>query len=169
MLSGYGWCILRSTREPYHNTDSSEIDAIDNMVNAADRELWVSFHGWLESNPSPWVKCHFHEQLNNQTGILMFCVSRNHRSSPVWDMLKWIASNGPGSYGLFFVNDDEDSHDATDGPQRYSRFTPPVTYDFTNVFRVHRIANGEVVELEDPFFGTITPNLEPPHAYDTED
>lgn len=121
---------------------ASKIDIIDNMVDGADRELWVSFQGWLEANSSPWVTCHFHEQLNNQAGILMFCVSRNHRPSPVWDMLTWIASNGPGSYGLFFVNDDEDFHDAAEGPQRSSRFTPPVTYDFTNVFRVHRISNG---------------------------
>ena len=33
--------------------------------------------------------------------------------------------------------------------------------DHSNVFRVHRILNGRVEELPDPFFGDIIPNIEP--------
>ena len=162
MLSGYGWCILRSTREPYRGADPVDVEAIDTEVDTADRGLWAAFQDWLTANPSPWVQCHFHEQLNNQTGILLFCVSRNHRASPVWDMIEWIATNGTGSYGLFYVHDDEDIVD-------HSRSGRGIESDLDNVFRVHRIANGVVTEMDDPFFGPITPNLDPPHPYDVDD
>ena len=64
-------------------------------------------------------------------------------------MLSWIAEHGPASYGLFYVNDDESD-------------------EFCNDFRVHRIMNGCVEELTDPFFGPIVPNLEPVHPYDRD-
>ena len=169
MFSGYGWCVLRSSREFYRSAAISDVDAIDDAVDAADRELWAAFSDWCAANPHPMFRTYFHETINFQNGILMFCISRNHRSAPVWDMLQWIATNGPGSYGLFYAQDDEDSHDVDHDPKRYSRFEPPVNYDFTNVFRVHRIANGTVTEMEDPFFGPISPNIDPPHPYDEDD
>ena len=76
-------------------------------------------------------------------------------------MLEWIAANGSGSYGLFYVHDDEDIL----GPKRFGRGT--VNYD--NVFRVHRVMNGSVEELADPFFGPIIPNLGPPYRGSSED
>lgn len=166
MFSGYGWCILRSSHESYRDAEFSELERIDEAVDAADRKLWAAFNEWCAANPHPMFRTYFHETINFQNGILMFCISRNHRAAPVWDMLDWIAQNGPGSYGLFYVHDDEDAHDPTVAPKRYSRFTPPVDYDYTNVFRVHRIENGRVTELDDPFFGPIMPNLDPPTALD---
>ena len=68
-------------------------------------------------------------------------------------MLKWIARNGSGSYGLLFVHDDEDLIDN----HSYGRGN----VDHSNVFRVHRIANGQLSEMSDPFFGPIVPNLNP--------
>ena len=59
---------------------------------------------------------------------------------------------GKGSYGIFYVNDDEDTS------REY----------FGNVFRVHRLMSGNVEELADPFFGPIIPNLEPMHPYDRD-
>jgi hypothetical protein len=83
----------------------------------------------------------------------MFCVARNHRASAVWDMLQWIATNGTGSYGLFYVHDDEDRLGNVD----YGRGAE----DFSNMFRVHRLANGLVEELPDPFLSPIVPRLNP--------
>ena len=93
--------------------------------------------------------------------MLLFGIARNHRASPVWAMLEWIAARGPGSYGLFFAHDDEDIVD----PSRHGR---GIAEDYSNVFRVHRIKNGVVTELADPFFGPLTPTIHPPHPYERE-
>ncbi|MBX3451079.1 MAG: hypothetical protein KF777_16055 [Planctomycetaceae bacterium] len=153
MLVGYGWCVLRVSREPYRVAHIDLIDELDDTIVAADHNLWAQFRQWMASNDECYIKWELHEQLNNQSGVLMFCVSRNHRASSVWDMLQWIAENGKGSYGLFFVHDDEDQM----GNMNYGRGTE----DFSNVFRVHRIANGLVTELPDPFLSPIVPTLNP--------
>lgn len=153
MLVGYGWCVIRSSREPYRDADIDSVDEIDDAVDAADSALWVQFRQWMESNGECFIKWDLHEQLNNHRGILIFCVSRNHRSSSVWDMIRWIAEHGSGSYGLFYVHDDEDKA----GNDTYGRGID----DFSNVFRVHRIANGIVTEMSDPFLSPIVPTLNP--------
>jgi hypothetical protein len=152
-MVGYGWCVLRSSREDYRGANINDVDEIDDLVDAADTELWSRFRKWMASNDESYIKWALHEQLNNRRGILMFCVSRNHRASSVWDMVQWIAEQGTGSYGLFYVHDDEDQI----GNINYDRGTE----DFSNVFRVHRIANGVVTEMSDPFLSPIVPTLNP--------
>jgi Immunity protein 7 len=153
MLVGYGWCILRSSQEEYRNATVDEVYELDERIEAADKRLWQAFRDWMSTLEEPMLKWHFYEHLNNQTGILLFCISRNHRSSSIWEMLQWIATNGSGSYGLFFAHDDEDVIGT-----KYSRKIPE---DYDNCFRVHRILNGTVTEMADPFFGLISPNIDP--------
>lgn len=153
MLVGYGWCVLRSSREPYRAATTDTADEVDDLVYAADRDLWARFRQWMASNEESFIKWDLHEQVNNHRGILLFCVSRNHRSSLVWDMIQWIAEHGCGSYGLFYAHDDEDQV----GNSHYGRGIN----DFSNVFRVHRIANEEVTELPDPFLSPIVPTVNP--------
>jgi hypothetical protein len=98
---------------------------------------------------------------NNDPGILLFCISRNPRTSPPWDTLRWIAANGPGSSGLWFVHD-EDVADP-------SRRGPGIAEGFDKVFRVPRILEGSVAEWTDPFFGPIAPHIDRPHPYDRDD
>jgi hypothetical protein len=160
MILGVGWCVLRTSRSEYATTAAEGAKALDAKIDAADAWLWASFREWMSANASPWLLWTLHEQHNNHNGMLQVYLSRNHRSSPFWAMLKWIAEHGPGSYGLFYVQDDEDSA----GPP-YGRAIPE---DYNNVFRVHRIMNGRVDELADPFFGPIVPSLEPVHPYDCE-
>jgi hypothetical protein len=74
-------------------------------------------------------------------------------------MLDWIVTNAPGSYGLFYCHDDED----TMVRNAYGR-VPLMDYD--NVFRVHRIKNGRIDELADPFFGLIDGDVGPIHPYE---
>ena len=59
-------------------------------------------------------------------------------------MLDWIAQHGQGSYGLFFVHDDEDGI----GNERYGRGQG----DHSNRFRVHKLLHGAITELGNPFF-----------------
>src|SRR5690349_12209888 len=115
MLQGFGWCVLRSSREPYRAATIDNVDAIDNQIRAADQALWAAFLDWMAGRrvDAEWIKWTFFEQLNWARGILQFTVARNHRGSAVWDMLQWIAENGPGSYGLFYVHDDEDQNGFT--------------------------------------------------------
>lgn len=158
-MIGFGWCHLRSSREAYRSATIAQVDEIDKQTDLADEQLWRDYRDWMADHACPFLQWQFHETLNFENGLLTYCVARNHRTSIVWDMLAWIAANGPGSYGLFYVHDDEDAM----GRQRDGR---GVSMDFNNVFRVHRIMNGAVLELDDPFFGVIDGNIGPIHPYD---
>ena len=160
MIFAAGWCVLRSSRSAYATTAAADARAVDAAIDAADAALWASFREWMAANASPWLRWTLHEHHNNHNGLLQAYLSRNHRGSPVWDMLGWIAGHGPGSYGVFHVHDDEDTADPP-----YAR---AISEDYNNVFRVHRIMNGQVDELADPFFGRIVPSLEPVHPYDRD-
>lgn len=157
MMLGFGWCHLRSSREPLRDVPLESVDAIDAAIDQADELLWGEFREWMEANAEHFLQWQLHDQINNHCGLLTYCVSRNHRTSGVWSMLEWIAENAPGSYGLFYCHDDED----TMGD--YGRH-PPMDYD--NVFRVHRIMNGQLTELCDPFFGPIEGSIDPINPYD---
>lgn len=148
-MRGYGWCLVRATVPVAESFDVEQ----HREWRAANEALWADFRAWMSNITSPFLIWHLTEFNNNDSGVLTFSVSRNHRHSDVWYMLQWIARNGPGSYGLFYVHDDEDER--TDLTEHGS----PVEFD--NAFRVHRLMNGKIDELDDPFFGEITPNLEP--------
>jgi hypothetical protein len=152
VLVVYGWCVLRSSREPYRSATFETVDDIDDQVDAADRELWKAFRAWMSERGAS-ARWQLIEQFNIDRGTLQFFDSKNHRASVVWDMMQWIAKHGPGSFGLFYVHDDED----VPGNKNYGRGDA----DFTNEFRVHRIANGEVVELADQYLSPIVPFIIP--------
>jgi hypothetical protein len=152
MMNGYGWCLLRATRPGGAGHLEPDPDARDEQSDHADSLLWASFRAWMGANGDPFMVWQFSERSNNDSGVLTFSVSRNHRLSGVWEMLDWIAVHGPGSYGLFFVHDDEDNA-VNDG---YGR----AGVDYSNTYRVHRLLHGTLTEMEDPFFGAIWPGLE---------
>lgn len=156
-MLGFGWCHIRSSREEYRDAKLEQLESLDMRVNEADKLLWKQYRDWMATIDCPFLQWQFHEELNFDTGLLTYCVARNHRSSPVWAMQDWIAANGPGSYGLFFVHDDED------GIEDNNPRSPPMDYD--NVYRVHRILKGRVEELDDPYFGLIEGNIDPIHPY----
>jgi hypothetical protein len=155
MLAGYGWCVLRASREAYRNVAplGDAIDRLDDLSAKADAELWAAFRKWMQDHATAELRWTLHEHHGNDSGILLYCVSRNHRASCVWDMLAWIAEHGPGSYGLLYVHDDEDLIDF----KSYGRGR----CDYSGVFRVHRIANGHLDELDDPFLSPRFPKINP--------
>ena len=157
-MLGFGWCHLQTSREKLRNARLDEVDRIEAEIDRADLEMFTAFREWIGRQNDPFLVWTLLEQHNNHCGLLTYSLSRNHRTSAVWDMLEWIAVNAPGSYGLFYCHDDEDtmSRDA------YGR-SPAMDYD--NVFRVHRIKNGRLEELADPFFGLIEGDLAPVHPY----
>jgi hypothetical protein len=191
MFDCYGWVVLRSARperddsfyETLGRTAVDELFKLHNAVDAADRKLFGDFQEMMEhafesdssqkkpkgflnkmarlfsSNRSSRVypTWYFHEQYNNVEGVLLFFDSRNHRSSVFLDeILPWVAKHGPGSFGVCFARDDEDHGD--------NRSTGRIGADHTNVFRVFRLANGELTEHDDPFLSPIFPRIVP-HPY----
>jgi len=161
-MLGFGWCHLRSDRAVLADAAPENVLAIDTQIDSADKQLWDAFRIWMQENCDPFTQWQLHDHVNNHNGLLTYCLSRNHRSSCVWEMLKWIAEHGRGSYGLFYCHDDEDTIDRN----AYNR-NPPMDYD--NVFRAHRLLNGAVTELADPFFGQISGGIDPVHPYDRAD
>lgn len=149
MLFGYGWCRLLTPRPPVANTEESVLEAAD----AADEQMWAEFRRFMASQDTRWIEWELHDYLNNNTGVLTYCLSRNHREPQVFDMLAWIAQHGSASHGLLYIHDDEDES------SRSQRRGQPG--DHNNVYRVHRLMNGEVTEMADPFFGSISPGLQP--------
>ncbi len=156
MLNATGWIIVRTSRERYADPEltlDQMVDVLDDAVRIKDEALWQQLRVWLDENADPGLKWQFAEQLNNMSGLLQFAASRNHRASCIWDMMRWIAVNGSGSYGVVYVHDDED----TKGNSHYRRGDN----DFSNCFRVWRILNGKVEELDDPFLSPIVPLINP--------
>lgn len=140
-MNGYGWCVLRAQPPPEQHLgpDPDDLDA-DRARREADEALWGAFRARMAEVDEPFLRWDLVDQNNNDSGVLTFSVSRNHRASGVWAMLDWIAAHALGAYGLFFVHDDEGPH--------------------PDVFRVHRVRHGRVDELADPLLGPVWPDLE---------
>lgn len=156
VMEAYGWVVVRVSRAEYALVSTladTALDDIDGRVAEQDAALHRRLRTWLTENSDPWFAWQLHEQLNNATGILQFCVSRNHRTSTLWDLLDWLPTNAHGAYGLVYVRDDEDGPGVT----HYGRGQ----VDHTNEFRVWRILNGVVDEVADPFLSPIVPMIEP--------
>jgi hypothetical protein len=136
MLNAFGWCVVRSSRSPYVDVTLEEtVDRIDEEVSRRDAILADQLLAWLGD---PKDNGDFMWSLKpiqwSDAKVLLYTASRNHRASRLWDFHEWIIENAPGSYGLTYVNDDED-----DGSYRPDRRTG---IDRKGVFRVFRIANG---------------------------
>lgn len=168
MLLAIGWAVVRSSREPYrallekHGANSDEflsaIDDTDEAVGQADEQLFDRLERYLADLGPPDLDWHFRRHMNNASGLLTFSSSRNHRglSPSAVEVLRWLAENGPGSYGLVYLHDDEDVGDT-------GRLRGRDSSDHSNEFRVWRLLDGKLEELDDPFLSPIVPriNLDP--------
>ena len=93
------------------------------------------------------------KQLGNGLIVLLVHGLRNHRYEPVIELFRWVAVELPCSYGLLYVQDDED-HDRD--------------ADYENEFRVWRLALGTFEECADPFLSPRIPTVEPPWEWPTD-
>lgn len=153
MLLAHGWAVLQSSRDRYADADPEKVNALDEQSLAEDQFLWEEFGVWMQSNEDPFMVLSFTKQLNNHHGLLHFAVSRNHRSTKMWDMLKFLAASSTGTYGLVYVYDNED----TKGNTKYGRGL----VDHSNEYRVWRILQGELLEFDDPLLSPIVPRILP--------
>lgn len=160
MLRAHGWIVVRSSRERYADPDltiDEMVQVLDDAVRIKDEALWQQLRQWLEEHSDPGLKWTFTDRFNALSGLLQFAASRDHRASCIWDMMRWIAVNGTGSYGIVYVHDDED----TDTNRDFRRGHADNAADYSNVFRVWRILNGKLEELDDPFLSPIIPTINP--------
>lgn len=157
-MLGFGWCHLQTSREPLRLATIANVAEVDANFDEADIRMFADFRSWMAEHSDSLLQWSLAEDFNNHHGLLTYSLSRNHRTSLVWEMLEWIRTHAVGSYGLFYCHDDEDTMDSN----RYGR-NPPM--DLDNVFRVHRLKLGVLEELPDPFFGQIQGDLEPVHPY----
>jgi hypothetical protein len=131
MFEFHGWAVVRSgldVDDPRHETDWSR--------------LWPRLREELRLFQRPehfWL----HETINGLVSVTCSGL-RNHRQEWVIDFYRWLAKRAPGSYGLLYIHDDEDSR----GP------------DVENAFRVFRLTKGNLVEMEDPFLSPYIPVVE---------
>ncbi len=91
------------------------------------------------------LNSHFHLQNNGYDPVLLLTGFNNHRRKAIIELFEWLAVHSTGSYGLLYVQDDEDwqrGHDEN--------------------FRVWRLALGQLTEHADPFLSPRIPIVETP-------
>ncbi|EGF29226.1 Imm7 family immunity protein [Rhodopirellula baltica] len=127
MIEFHGWA---SISYHTHDTDSFKQDA-----------CWDALVAYVADMPNDFAKL----QRYNCCDSLTIAGQHNHVGGYVIDLFRWIAENCPGSYGLLYIRDDEDSNRGG---------------DFTNVFRVWRLCRGTLTEMDDPFLSPVIPTVE---------
>ncbi len=125
MFEVHGWAVI-----------SSGVDVDDRRWEPAEKELLNRLREEIHSIDE--IYCDFFHMGDGFNGMNSVTVSglTNHRQERIIDVFRWLAANGAGSYGLLFVQDDED-HERGE--------------NYENVFRVFRLARGKLTELDDPF------------------
>lgn len=130
MFEFHGWATIAYHA---HDTDSRLQD-----------ECWTRLVSHVFELPNELIRL----QRYNGCDSVHVHGMHNHRAEYVIDLYRWIGANAPGSYGLLFVRDDEDTKRGA---------------DFSNCFRVWRLQRGELTELNDPFLSPAIPVIEDPY------
>jgi hypothetical protein len=143
MYSVHGWATIWPS---YKNDDAldamlDQMDALSAQI--AEHILHLGLdHGETRANPFAEIR-----PLNNEIHLW---ISGNNNHA-VWHdaviaLFSYIAQVAPGSYGLLYVEDDEDA-------------------EHPNQFRVWVLARGTLVERSDPFLSPRIPVVEDPSPY----
>lgn len=132
MFQVHGWAVVTS--------DTYEINS------KADAELLTALAKQVDLVRCTNIRVHLDMGLNGDLHVLSVAGHKNHRCEPIIDLFRWLAANGPCSYGLLYVLDDEDFQDG----------------DYSNEFRVWRLARGILEEKIDPFLSPPIPTVEDP-------
>jgi len=114
-------------------------------VNGEDENKLISFLNQLKNKITEIRSTNEMYELNSLNGThqLSISIAHNHRNNEIFDFYKWVAKNAIGSFGLLYVQDDEDQRDKNSG-----------------TFKVWRMKKGIVDELDDPFLSPVNPMIE---------
>lgn len=127
MFQFHGWAVVSHHT---HDTDSALQD-----------ECWSAVEEHVRNLDSELVRTVRH----NGCDSLVITGQHNHRSEYVVDLFRWLAEHAPGSYGLLYVRDDEDTYRIG---------------NHSNEFRVWKLCRGTLSELADPFLSPCIPTIE---------
>jgi hypothetical protein len=127
MFEFHGWASVQ-----YHTfgTDSTLQD-----------QCWQQLCAYVGTIPNKLIQL----QRYNGCDSLHIVGQHNHRSGYVIEVFQWIANHAPGSYGILYIRDDEDSS---------------LGSDYSNCFRVWRLRRGKLEEMADPFLSPVIPTVE---------
>ena len=142
MLLAFGWAHIQSAKNAYAvlgHDDSMALEAEDARRRSEDRILFSNLRAWFDACEPNSLEWNFFEDKNYDSGLLQFCDTKNHRTSLIWDLMSFIASESRGSYGLVYVHDNEDTGKRT-------------STDYSQSYRAWRILDGHVSEHDDPHF-----------------
>jgi hypothetical protein len=134
MFEFHGWATLR-------------VDSVDEYGDEDEKALQAFLSELHQRIETMLIDGAIHVEIRNGLHTLTIFGHNNHRQESVIDLFRWVAMNSRGSYGLLFIHDDED----------YKRGG-----DYTNQFRVWKLALGELEELDDPFLSPYIPTVELP-------
>jgi hypothetical protein len=130
MYGIYGWVIIRDSA---YESDDAALSAVVARVRSR-----VEAYGFT----NPGVRL----QVLNAEYHLMISGLSNHKNSgtdEVHALLRYVAEVAPASYGIIYVQDDEDPlHD--------------------NEFQVWVLARGQLSSKKDPFLSPVVPTIDDP-------
>ncbi len=134
MYEYHGWVTLRTHILDEYGEESEE----------AQEKFLQELHQHITILP---LNADIRVERRNGLDTLNITGHNNHRQQAVIDLFKWASENARGSYGLLYIHDDED----------FKRGN-----DYTNHFRVWKMALGQIQELDDPFLSPYMPTVEVP-------
>jgi hypothetical protein len=151
MLLAVGWFVVGVARPAYRDASFEDLDVLDESYDAQDEQLWDALEVWLKAHTDGFMQWKFQRRFNNHRGLLQVSVSRNHRASSIWDLLKWL-SQSEGTYGLMHVHDDEDERTTDiEGMGAVPNF---------NAFKVWCLKRSVLTEHTDNLLSPIVPLLQ---------
>ncbi len=130
MININGWICIRESYNDEMNDQPKLIALIKSIESKIAEEL-------------NYDNEHYNLKSVNGEFYLSITIAHNHRSQHPFEFLQWIATNSIGSYGIVYVQDDED----------YLRGNE-------NKFKVWRMKKGMLDELNDPFLSPVIPEIE---------
>ena len=129
MIEFNGWVVIR---ESYNEEEENE-----NILNSIIKQIELKITELDYTNEFYLLK-----PLNG-TYHLSIMGNHNHRTENGIEFFKWISKISKGSYGILYVQDDED----------YERGNE-------NKFKVWCMKKGNVIELYDTFLSPMNPEVE---------
>eukprot|EP01093_Parvamoeba_rugata_P017975 TRINITY_DN745_c1_g1_i1.p1 TRINITY_DN745_c1_g1~~TRINITY_DN745_c1_g1_i1.p1 ORF type:complete len:151 (-),score=29.85 TRINITY_DN745_c1_g1_i1:167-559(-) len=129
MIEFNGWAIIRESFK--------EEDDNDKLLNSIVKKIELKISELDYGNEIYSLK-----GLNG-TYHLSIMVNHNHRTEHVIDFFKWISHISKGSYGILYVQDDEDIERGNE-----------------NKFKVWVMKKGKVSEQNDTYLSPMNPEVE---------
>ncbi|RCW89822.1 Imm7 family immunity protein [Winogradskyella arenosi] len=132
MIEINGWAVIRESYKEEEDDDNELLNSIIKQIESKINELDYS-------NEFYSLK-----RLNG-TYHLSIMVNHNHRTvtEHVIDFFKWLALISKGSYGIMYVQDDEDIERGNE-----------------DKFKVWSMKKGKVAELDDIYLSPLNPEIE---------